>query len=361
VAFDADENFFNADLVEVENEEDGEIQDQGGLIIEDRLTKVEKVVRSQEEKNRSNNLMMARLREESGTSLYRSKEDRIVISGITSKSPIPTDNKKRIDYLKKIAVEIFETLIKDFRGKIMFLKQGKSQEQLIPSIEVRLDSPDHASAIRRVFAEKRSKKELPTHMHKLFVTNYVNLATRVRIDIMKAIARKLSNTKGIAYVSGFISRPMMHIKKLPATTNSRPIRSYTFSDAITKYGDRVNFDDLNSASIRAGRVLDGQLEQNFVVLSEAGMRKFRASPGQSHTQNQNQNSYSGRAGPSGSGSGWRGGQGNQEIERGAGERRKDEKEVKTTKTFCCSGLLYNEFVYLIIIMVKPQKLKAYLK
>jgi hypothetical protein len=328
VAFDADENFFDADLVEVVNEEDGEIQDQGGLTIEDRLTKVEKVVRSQEEKNRSNNLMMARLREESGTSLYRSKEDRIVISGITSKSPIPTDNKKRIDYLKKIAVEIFETLIKVFRGKIMFLNQEKSQEQLIPSIEVRLDSPDHASAIRRVFAEKRSKKELPTHLHKLSVTNYVNLvATRVRIDIMKAIARKLSNTKEIACVSGFISRPMMHIKKLPATTNSRPIRSYTFSDAITKYGDRVNFDDLNSASIRAGRVLDGQLEQNFVVLSEAGMRKFRASPGQSHTQNQNQNSYSGRAGPSGSGSGWRGGQGNQEIGRGAGERRKDEKEV----------------------------------
>jgi hypothetical protein len=280
VAFDADENFFDADLVEVVNEEDGEIQDQGGLTIEDRLTKVEKVVRSQEEKNRSNNLMMARLREESGTSLYRSKEDRIVISGITSKSPIPTDNKKRIDYLKKIAVEIFETLIKVFRGKIMFLNQEKSQEQLIPSIEVRLDSPDHASAIRRVFAEKRSKKELPTHLHKLSVTNYVNLvATRVRIDIMKAIARKLSNTKEIACVSGFISRPMMHIKKLPATTNSRPIRSYTFSDAITKYGDRVNFDDLNSASIRAGRVLDGQLEQNFVVLSEAGMRRFRASPG----------------------------------------------------------------------------------
>ncbi len=232
VAFDADENFFDADLVEVVNEEDGEIQDQGGLTIEDRLTKVEKVVRSQEEKNRSNNLMMARLREESGTSLYRSKEDRIVISGITSKSPIPTDNKKRIDYLKKIAVEIFETLIKVFRGKIMFLNQEKSQEQLIPSIEVRLDSPDHASAIRRVFAEKRSKKELPTHLHKLSVTNYVNLvATRVRIDIMKAIARKLSNTKEIACVSGFISRPMMHIKKLPATTNSRPIRSYTFSDA----------------------------------------------------------------------------------------------------------------------------------
>jgi hypothetical protein len=64
---------------------------------------------------------MARLRQESDTSLYRSKEDRIVISGITSKSPIPTDNKKRIDYLKKIAVEIFETLIKDFRGKIKFL------------------------------------------------------------------------------------------------------------------------------------------------------------------------------------------------------------------------------------------------
>ncbi len=49
-------------------------------------------------------------------------------------------------------------------------------------------------------------------LEKLFITNSVNLATRVRISILKAIAKKISNTDNIIIVFGFIPRPVMHIK-----------------------------------------------------------------------------------------------------------------------------------------------------
>ena len=98
----------------------------------------------------------------------------------------------------------------------------------------------------------------------MFITNSVNLATRVRIDVMKAISRKLATSDVLAYVVGFISRPVMHVKK--RSTNSQ--RSYTFVDAVNFYGHLIEPLDLTVAYKRAGKAFDGQLQQNFVVLNE---------------------------------------------------------------------------------------------
>ncbi len=133
-------------------------------------------------------------------------------------------------------------------------------------VEVRLEKLEHAVAIRRAFAEKRKSKDLPKDLDKLFVSNCVNLATRVRIDIMKSIARKVTGKDDLAYVAGFISRPMMHIRK--AGTNQRPVKSFNFIDTINRYGRLVAKSDLESAYARAGKAFLGQMRQNFVVLHE---------------------------------------------------------------------------------------------
>jgi hypothetical protein len=129
---------------------------------------------------------------------------------------------------------------------------------------VRLDSVGSASAIRKAFAEKSKGKKLTGDYERMFITNSVNLATRVRIDVMKAISRKLTTPDVQAYVVGFISRPVMHVKK--RSTNSQ--RSYTFVDAINFYGHLIQPLDLAIAYKRAGKAFDGQLEQNFIVLNE---------------------------------------------------------------------------------------------
>jgi hypothetical protein len=103
----------------------------------------------------------------------------------------------------------------------------------------------------------------------LFVSNSVSLATRVHVDILKAIARKLTNTQDLAYVAGFTSRPMLHIRKAgPPSPNLKPLMSYTFIDTVSKFGHLVRADDLEAAYGRAGRTFNGQLQQNFVVLNE---------------------------------------------------------------------------------------------
>jgi hypothetical protein len=159
--------------------------------------------------------------------------------------PLPSKSRQKIEALKTITHEIFEMLIPGFKGKISFIKIGKGQSHAMPMIEVKLDSIESAVVIRKSFAARRAKTKLPGEWSSLFITNCVNLATRIRIDILKAIACKITNKKELAFVSGFISRPIMHVKDATAATNSRPLRSFAFVDAVSKFGRQMRFEDLN--------------------------------------------------------------------------------------------------------------------
>jgi hypothetical protein len=203
---------------------------------------------------------------------------RLVRSKLESKSVMPVENKARIEWLKRLAMNIFVELIPGFTGKIQYLNQGKALDKFLPMIEVKIDNVPNAVAIRRAFAAKRKDKSLPAEMETLFVTNCVNLATRVRIDILKSLARKVTDGKDLAYVSGFISRPMMHIKMAGAPANTRPMKSFTYIDAISRFGHLLHRSDLTVAYDRAGVAFKGQMSQNFVVLNDDESQKPRSGP-----------------------------------------------------------------------------------
>jgi hypothetical protein len=206
--------------------------------LEDRLTRLEKSMLAQANKNVTNDLMLARSREETDFGTNKIKEDRLVINGLKSNAPLPTDQRSKIEALKKIADDIFE--VPNYQGKIIYLSQGKSSGDPIPMVEVCLDSVEAALAVRKAYAEKRKNKQLGPDLEALFVSNSVSLATIVRVDVMKAIARKVSNKDDLAYVAGFTLRPMMHIRRAGAPSLSmRPLRSFSYIDTVTRFGHLV--------------------------------------------------------------------------------------------------------------------------
>jgi hypothetical protein len=248
------------------NEEEDVVQVES---LEARLTALENAHKRQIKTNFATNLMLARVREEIDAIGNKAKEDRVVMNGLKSKTPMPSETRLRIEWLKDLSMEIFKELIPNFPGKIFYLNQGQQMDVFLPMVEVKLDSMVNALAIRKAFADKRKNRKLPQAMESLFVTNCVNLATRVRIDVLRAIAKKVTNDKDIAYVSGFISRPMMHIKSAGNPTAGRPLKSFTYIDSISRFHTILTRDDLVTAYERAGRAFSGQLEQNFVVLNDA--------------------------------------------------------------------------------------------
>jgi hypothetical protein len=84
--------------------------------------------------------MFARLREEVDTRSNTAKKDRVVINGLTSATPLPTDPRLRIKALKGIVGKIFQDLMVNFKGRIVYLSQGKQQGVPLPMVEVKLNN-----------------------------------------------------------------------------------------------------------------------------------------------------------------------------------------------------------------------------
>jgi len=301
------ETFFKAPLVDLT--EPGEIPaDQAQLqLLEDRLTMLENSMRIQADMNVGNDLMFARSREETDAISNKAKENRLVINGLKSATPMPSDSRQCIELLKTISAKVFEALVPNFQGKIVYLTHGKSQGQTVPMVEIKMENPEQAMIIRRAYAEKKKNKSLSNDLDSLFIANCVSLATRVRVDVMKAIARRLTNQNDLAYVAGFTSKPMMHIRKAgPPSPATKPLKSFSYIDSVTRFGHLVDIDALETAYGRAGTSFNGQLRQNFVILNERDQSKLQSvtrSAGTSGSRGPGGHARGGHGGPRGSGSG----------------------------------------------------------
>ena len=295
---DQAETFGNAPVVDLT--EQGEIRDSDDnsyiAKLEERLDRIERNLRMQSDKNVANDLMFARVREEADSTSNKAKEDRIVINSLTSAAPLPADPKLKISALREIVAEVFKTIIPDFKGKVVYLTQGKHLTTFLPMVEVKLDKTEFAIEMRKAFADKKKNNQLGPSQGTLFMSNSVNLATRIRVDIMKAIAKKLSNRDEIAYVAGFTSRPTLHIRR-NGTKDTKPLKSYSFIDSVSRYGGMLVREDLETAYGRAGRSFNGQLKQNFVVLNEIDQEALQSvAPNEDISNRQGTSGYRGNRG-----------------------------------------------------------------
>jgi hypothetical protein len=253
--------FFDAPIVDLINDEN----EPEVTSVTDKLTvRLDNLEKQVKIRRNEDNVVFARIREEMDSATNRQKEDKIVITGITSSVYPPPDLAQRKVWLRKIVDDVIKSIVPDFAGQIVYVNQGRSMGKMIPLVEVKLDSVENASLIRKAFAEK---KKSGTDLGRLFIANCVNLATRVRVDILKALARKVSNSNTVAYAVPFVSRPVMQIRSKESGMGSEA-RSFSFTDAVSKYGHLLKHFELAEAYRRAGNHFVGQMEQQFLVLRE---------------------------------------------------------------------------------------------
>ena len=211
----------------------------------------------------ADSLVTARIREELDFFTNMRKEDRIVVSGLTSRVPVPLNPEEKRKWLRDLVGEVLEQVEASSSQHILVVMQGWKGQNNVPVAEVRMSSVELASKLRKQFAiKKRAGKDFG----RIFMANSVTLGTRVRVEILRAVAKSLAGDAETMYVTAFTSRPLLHVK--PKDTSSRAM-AYTFADAMTKYGQQMRQEDLGEAYRRAGLAFRGQLQQNFVVLHES--------------------------------------------------------------------------------------------
>ena len=276
------EAFFNAELIDLEETmevgEDVEsvkvgsgkgkslLQAHGRLDLGDRMTRVEtglqKLGSDIEARRFGDSLVSARMREELDAIGNINKEDRLIITGMVNKVPMPQGFQDKKKWVLDMVGDVVNRIEEGAAGKIIWANQGRRNEREIPMAEVKMESKEVARRIRLKFAEKKRAGE---DFGKLFIANSVSLGTRVRIDIMKSMAKKYSSEKQDFHVAAFSSRPVLKVKE--KDSDKAPM-TFTFIDSVVRYGREMVVEELEDAYRRAGRAFHGQLQQNFVVLRD---------------------------------------------------------------------------------------------
>jgi len=141
-----------------------------------------------------------------------------------------------------------------------------------PFFEVKLDSV--ASSLRFRTAAAKLAKDNVGSFQGVFISNTVNMSTRIRIDIMKLIAKRLTTDSEVCYVQGFSSRPTLHyrMKDVGGASIQPPAngtgRSYNFTESVERWGDLWTPYSLEPIRSKASQAFKDCLEQYFVVLSD---------------------------------------------------------------------------------------------
>jgi hypothetical protein len=137
-------------------------------------------------------LVTARMKDELDYISNAKKEDKISITGLSSKTLMPTASDEKKKWHKKIVGEVLDRIVPDSTKHIVFCSLGSRNSRFIPQVEVKLYSRQLALKIRK---ELSSMKKTEHDFGRIFIANSVTLATRVRVDILKAMAKKHSKDK----------------------------------------------------------------------------------------------------------------------------------------------------------------------
>ena len=258
--------------------------------LEEELQLVQKRM---EDRWQNDSIVFARIREELDFQANAKKEDRVVITGLVSAIAKPRGEADQKNWINDAVAVALNGIVEGSGNKVQFVNSGRTYGDEFPVCEVKMKEKALAIKIRRDFGQQKREGRIEGRM---FVANSVTLATRVRLEVLRAIAKVCSNPNEDFFVMGFTPRPVLQIKR--KTGGGQLVLTYV--DAVVKYGGRVGESDLRLAYERAGLTFRGQMQQNFIILTEEGVREGgRQATGGAAGRPQQARSFPQRSGASG--------------------------------------------------------------
>lgn len=211
------------------------------------------------------NEMFARLREEMDFKANKSKDNKVLFINV-----IGAKTTEKVSEYKVYLAQLVEPLLRVVFGDgyrfnyNLHPRRGAPRGNILPPFELQLGSADLALQLRR-----EGGKHMPSipAFKDATLCPCVTLGTRVRYEVLRAIARKLNADDRAGYVPLHGLRPMIHVG--PRVEGKVSIReTYTYVDAVLRFQKTLSRDDLAYAYSRAGDQFRGTMRQNFIVLDD---------------------------------------------------------------------------------------------
>jgi hypothetical protein len=146
-----------------------------------------------------------------------------------------------------------------------YIRQYKGKK---PIYDVEMESVAESRAVRDGFGQfwrKKSGKRLPDALKGITIANSTTFPTRVRVRLLKEIARKhsIANPELTCFVTNYYPRPELKI-----CSRKNPMVTLTYSKAIVKLSHHLTNEFLIELYKSARTVLpDEEIVERFLVLS----------------------------------------------------------------------------------------------
>lgn len=105
----------------------------------------------------------------------------------------------------------------------------------------------------------------------------MTLASRVRVEILRAISKKVVSATQSAYCPIYNPRPILHVGPLVDNKVERK-ETLTFVDAVLRFRHLLSFNDLYFAYKRVGVGFHNNLRQMFIVMNDEDRTVFANTP-----------------------------------------------------------------------------------
>lgn len=188
---------------------------------------------------------------------------------------------------KSFLAEKFRPLIEEILGEKVFdvyPRTGNHEGKIVPPFEVRF--PTVADC--RKFKQEAYKKvkDSPDLYGDIGLHPKMTLASRVRVEILRAIAKKVVSPSQSAYCPIYNPRPILHVGPLVDDKVERK-ETLTFVDAVLRFRHLLSINDLFFAYKRVGVGFHNCLRQMFLVMNDEDRVNFNKNQEETNTNQPN--------------------------------------------------------------------------
>jgi len=242
------------------------VNDLAGVVSEVREQMEELETRAESE-----DLLTAEMREDIDGLENENLKSIVIIRKLPAASPVPKDKKVLKTYILETAKAIVADILgDDFINEIKFSStlyatidptKKDNREGLIPPFKIGFKTKDMGIKFREL-AVKKAKEE-GSHLASTYFTHCQSSATRIRVQLMWAVADAIKSKTKEVWVNQVACKPTLQVKE-----GGRIVKSLGYIKTMQEYGNKIPKKTIEETTKTAKKFFTGKLEKTFVILKD---------------------------------------------------------------------------------------------
>ncbi len=235
------------------------------------MVEVRERIEELEGKAEEEDLLTAEMREDIDGLENENLKNIVIVRKLPACSPVPKDRKQLKAYIMETAKAIVADVLDDNAvSEIKFSStlyatvdpsKKDNREGLIPPFKIGFKTKDMGVRFREL-AVKMAKEE-GSHLATTYFTHCQSSATRIRTQLMWAVADVIKTKDKEVWVNQVSCKPILQVKE-----GGRIVRSLGYIKAMQEYGDKIPKKTIDDVTKTAKKFFTGKLEKTFIVLKD---------------------------------------------------------------------------------------------